>query len=223
MLQVRVREDASGGLEIYDEALAAGADRLQARWSDGTTLDLPLKRWLGAPAHGDESVLRRATGPALDIGCGPGRHLVALGQRGVEALGVDVSRAAVEIARRRGARAITGSIFDRLPGDRRWGTALLLDGNIGIGGAPRTLLRRVLPLLAPRGQVLVELDAPGVGSVDGVVRLAGATGWSDPFRWARVGVDDVDALAAATGYSVAEVWSTHGRWFGALRPARTAR
>ena len=49
------------------------------------------------------------------------------------------------------------SVFDRLPGERRWGTVLLLDGNIGIGGDPVRLLRRCADLVRPRGQVLAEV------------------------------------------------------------------
>ena len=36
----------------------------------------------------------------LDVGCGPGRHAHALGRRGVEVLGVDISRTFIDLARR---------------------------------------------------------------------------------------------------------------------------
>jgi hypothetical protein len=42
---------------------------------------------------------------------------------------------------------------------------LLLDGNIGIGGDPHRLLRRVRELLTPTGRLLVELDVDGVTAV----------------------------------------------------------
>lgn len=35
----------------------------------------------------------------LDVGCGPGRHAHALGRRGIDVLGVDISRRFVEVAR----------------------------------------------------------------------------------------------------------------------------
>lgn len=52
------------------------------------------------------------------------------------ALGIDVSEIAVAHARSRGATAIEASVFDRVPGAGRWGSAPLLDGNVGIGGCP---------------------------------------------------------------------------------------
>ncbi len=36
----------------------------------------------------------------LDVGCGPGRHAHALGRRGVEVLGVDISQTFIDLARR---------------------------------------------------------------------------------------------------------------------------
>ena len=52
-------------------------------------------------------------------------------------------------------------VFGPLPGEGRWDTALLADGNIGIGGDPVALLARVRELLAPEGRVVVDLAAPG--------------------------------------------------------------
>ena len=43
----------------------------------------------------------------------------------------------------RGVAAIRRNVFDALPGEGRWRTALLADGNIGIGGDPAALLRRL--------------------------------------------------------------------------------
>lgn len=209
------------GLEIYDEALSAPSSALRARWSDGTLLELPLGRWLGPPTSGDESVLGRVTGPVIDVGCGPGRHLVALQRRGIEALGVDISRTAIAIARGRGARAVAASIFDRLPAMATpMRTALVLDGNIGIGGDPDRLLRRIGGLLAPGGRVLVELDAPGTPSTSGVLRLEGRRLYSAPFPWARIAVDQFAATAGAAGYGIDETWSAERRWFAALSSRR---
>ena len=60
------------------------------------------------------------------------------------ALGIDVTPAArAAAARRRRRRVLRRCVFDRVPGEGRWRTALLLDGNIGIGGDP-------VALLAPR-------------------------------------------------------------------------
>jgi SAM-dependent methyltransferase len=192
------------------DALYTGVP-VMCRDARGELFPLPLTRWLGPAGAVDERVLDRAVGPVLDVGCGPGRHVSALARRGVLALGVDISPVAVRLARRRGAPAIQGSIFDRLPG--RWGSALLLDGNIGIGGRPTVLLRRVGELLAPGGRVLVELGAPGTGAVALRLRLEGAGRVGPWFDWARVGVDALDGPAVAAGLAVRDRWCDDGRWF----------
>ena len=200
---------------LYAEALAGDDASLVCRDAQGRSRRLPLRRWLGAAGAVDERVLERAVGPVLDVGCGPGRHISALARRGVLALGVDVSPAAVRLARARGATAIERSIFDRLPGAGTWGSALLLDGNIGIGGRPAALLERVAGLLAPGGRLLLELDPPGAGTVTRQLRLERGGTASEWFAWAHVGVDALDGHAAAAGLAVHDRWCDGGRWFAA--------
>ena len=61
----------------------------------------------------------------------------------------------------RGGAALRRDVFDTLPGEGRWETALLADGNVGIGGDPVALLRRLREVLDPRGRVVAEVAAPG--------------------------------------------------------------
>ena len=148
------------------EALdGAPAPHARLRLADGTLERLPLDRWLGPVDAADAEVLERAEGPVIDLGCGPGRHAAALRLAGTGALGVDLSPVAISIARRRGAAVLVGDLFTGVPHAGRWRTALLLDGNIGIGGAPGALLRRTRELLAPGGSALVELDPSGRADV----------------------------------------------------------
>jgi SAM-dependent methyltransferase len=203
---------------LYAEALGGGAP-LACRDEEGRVRRLPLTRWLGPAGAVDERVLERAVGPVLDVGCGPGRHVSSLARRGVLALGVDVSPVAVRLARARGATAIERSIFDRLPGAGTWGSALLLDGNVGIGGRPAALLRRVAGLLAPGGRLLLELEPPGGGSIAQRLRLERGETVSEWFAWARLAVDALDGPAAAAGLLVYDRWCDGGRWFAeAARP-----
>jgi SAM-dependent methyltransferase len=205
----------AGAVELYGASLD-GTGPLVLRDDAGRTRVLPLDTWLGAAGAVDERVLDRARGPVLDVGCGPGRHVHALARRGVLAVGVDVSPVAVALARRRGASVLEASIFDRLPGAGAWRTALLLDGNIGIGGRPDALLRRLVALLAAGGTVLVELDPPGAGVARGRVRLEAGATVSDWFAWAHVGAEAIAMPARAAGLRVAARWRDQGRWFAAL-------
>ena len=167
--------------------------------ADGTLIALDLSRWLAAADPHDEALLEGVAGPVLDVGCGPGRHSHALARRGVYSLGVDLSPVAVALAVGRGANAIVGDVFAELPGAGGWRTVLLLDGNIGIGGAPVRLLRRLAAVLAPDGTMLVELDAPGTPSGGFRARLEHGTQTSDWFGWARVATDAIASVAAGAG------------------------
>jgi SAM-dependent methyltransferase len=202
-------------LRVYANGLLHGA-RPHLRLHDGGVVPLPLDRYLGPADATDERLLEGIRGPVLDVGCGPGRHLHALAARGVFALGVDLSPVAVELARGRGARAVVGSIFDELPGSGSWRSALLLDGNIGIGGDPARLLARIGALLRQDGALLVELGPPATPTDSVTVRLESDDLLSSWFEWARVSASDVGGVASAGGFRVDERWSLAGRWFARL-------
>jgi SAM-dependent methyltransferase len=187
------------------------------RRADGRVEPLPLARWLAPVDAADAALLARVEGPVLDIGCGPGRHVAALTATGRPGLGIDLSPVAVEITRGRGGDAILGSVFDHVPDAGTWGTALLLDGNIGIGGRAAALLRRARELLAPGGAVLTELDPPGAWTGVTRVRLEAPGVVSEWFPWAHVAADRAREVAADAGLAPAWTLEAGGRWFAALR------
>jgi SAM-dependent methyltransferase len=207
-------------LALYEAGLeeCAGSGEpfgLHAVGDDGSRRRLPLERWLRRPEAGEEDLLDRAVGPVLDVGCGAGRHVIALRERGVEAVGIELSPRAAALAEARGAVVIAGSIFDRaLPCG--WATALLLDGNIGIGGDPTALLRRVADLLRGDGSVLVELEPPSSDSRPSRVRLEGRRESSDWIPWSFVGAEEISPIAAGAGLELSELWASEGRWFARL-------
>jgi SAM-dependent methyltransferase len=208
----------SSPLGFYADGLLAGAGRstLVARLADGTTLPVAMERYTSPADATDEQLLRDLSGPVLDVGCGPGRHLHALARRGVFALGVDLSPVAVQLACGGGGRAIVANIFDELPGAGSWRSALLLDGNIGIGGEPSRLLDRVRTLLSTGGEALVELEQPSATTVNTRARLESSRGSSAWFPWARVAAPDIDQIALVAGLQPQDSWSERGRWFARL-------
>jgi SAM-dependent methyltransferase len=136
--------------------------------------------------------LAAASGPVLDIGCGRGRYVHAAILGGHLALGIDVSETAVRIAQRHGLPVLCRSVFQELPGEGTWGTALLLDGNIGIGRDPVALLRRCAQLVRDGdGRILVETPR-GARTVE---RRA------------------LHGCAAAAGLVACREWSARGRSF----------
>jgi SAM-dependent methyltransferase len=198
--------------QLYERALAG--ERCWVRHRHGEVRSLPVERWLGgsrADAVFDRAVLEMCVGPVIDVGCGPGRLVAQLAKQGVCALGVDQSASAIELARRSGAPAVLCDIFTALPGIGRWRTALLIDGNIGIGGDPHRLLERVYRLLSTGGRCIVEFDTCVTGVRTAPVRLESADQVGPWFRWATVGLDSADQLARECGFEVGRVCAVGDR------------
>lgn len=205
------------GDDVYAGALRTGAGPLFLRRKDGWLLPLDLERWLADADAADEGVLARCRGAVLDIGCGPGRLVAALAGRGHRALGIDVSPVAVSHTVLRGGTALCRSVFDPLPGEARWTTALLLDGNIGIGGNPHALLTRTAQLLTPAGLLIAEAAPVEVEEHCEVRMYAGHGRLGAPFPWARLGPTALRAAARRAGWTVSGTWAAGGRHFVELR------
>lgn len=193
--------------------------RTVLRSEEGWIVPLASRRWHGPPTPEEEQVLHQVVGPALDVGCGPGRHVLALARMGVPSLGIDVSPLAVTTARGRGAAVLERCVFRPLPFHEAWRTVLLLDGNIGIGGCPTTLLRRVDQLLAPGGRALVEVDPPGTPTGRMQVRVERGSVRGPWFAWARVAACRLPEIARVAGLGVSLMWESNGRWFARLDQA----
>ncbi|WP_323793930.1 class I SAM-dependent methyltransferase [Nocardioides sp.] len=173
---------------------------------------LPMSEWTREADTHDHALLDLCEGATLDIGCGPGRLTAALASRSQVALGIDVVHEAVGQTRERGGSALRRDIYDELPGEGRWHTALLADGNVGIGGDPVALLRRVREVIDPRGRIVIEVEAPGVAHRTVWASLETDTSRSRPFRWSVVGLDDIEDIALQAGLEI-----THTRALGARR------
>ena len=185
---------------------------------EGRVLDLPVHRWFAAAGAAEQRALDHALGPALDIGCGPGRHLVALAQREVFALGIDISSELLDVARRQGVNVLERSVFDRVPGTGKWRSALLLDGNIGIGGDPVALLSRIAQLLTIDGRLIVEIEPFDAADQVIVVRAETPVAAGPWFRWTTVGPRRLAAIARTVEYEVVDLWDAEDRRFARLEP-----
>jgi SAM-dependent methyltransferase len=142
----------------------------------------------------------------LDVGCVPGRHAHALARRGIEVVGIDISRRFVDLAT---AAAPPGATFVRadaraLAYDREFDAAIsLCQGAFGLAGGPGAPLDADGDVLAGIARAL----RPG--------GLAAVSAFSAYFqvRWLEVG-DTFDA-AAGVNHEVTEVRDDAG----ALAPA----
>ncbi len=203
--------------EAFDAAFSG--ESAQVVRVDGTTQPLSTHLWQGEATLTDIVLfVEPCHGAALDIGCGPGRLAGAIASRGIEVLGIDTSPEAVRLTLTRGAMALCRDIFEPLPIGSRWSHVLLADGNVGMGGDPVRLLRRVRELLDENGTVLVELAPSGVVSGPEQLRLKVGDTISTPFTWSVLGVDDIEHVASAAGFLVMGVRTHDERVVATLRP-----
>jgi SAM-dependent methyltransferase len=204
-----------GGDEPYAMALRSdGRLTMQSDDQPEDRTEYDVARWRAAADAVDLSLFADVDGPVIDLGCGPGRMLVAARSIGVPALGVDLSAAAVRIARRSGAPVVHGSLFDTLPDEGRWDTAFLLDGNIGIGGDPETLLRRAAAIVREGGSVIVETSTDADADRRFLATVTDDGGRvSARFPWAVVGSRALVAAAGDTGLELHTCWTTADRTF----------
>ncbi|RDH76437.1 methyltransferase domain-containing protein [Mycolicibacterium moriokaense] len=205
---------------LYDRAL--DGERCWVRHDDGRLRQLPVRSWLGghhADRRFDNAVLQLCEGPTIDLGCGPGRLVARLIERGVPALGVDQSATAVGLARRSGAPALRRDVFEPLPGTGRWQTVLLADGNVGLGGDPWRVLRRASELLKRGGCCIAEFDSASNGVNAGWVRLESRRTIGPWFRWASVGIDCAAKLADDVGMALTAIHPIGSRVVASLAVA----
>ena len=139
--------------------------------------------------------------------------VAALTESGRSALGVDLSATAVETSRRRGALALRRDVTGPLPGEGRWGTVLLMDSNLGLGGDADMLLRRCRSLVAAGGLIICEADPePAVDQTHRVLLTSGTvTGSVAQTRWGPVQVQLTVANGKITHVSVIQYPNGNGR------------
>lgn len=204
--------------QLFDQAYTGAP--LQVEGASGASLQIDVPRWAGPADVVDLLVVSRCEPPVLDLGCGPGRLVRALTESGRSALGVDMSAAAVGTSLRHGGPALRARLEDPLPAEGRWGTVLLIDGNVGIGGDVPALLERCRQLMVPGGLLLCEVDTASQRHENQQIVLRSGHRISHPLGWSRIGAAALTAVAATLDLWVAEEWSAGGRTFVALRRAR---
>lgn len=92
----------------------------------------------------EEDALGRVGKRVLDIGCGPGRHLLDL-QEGRFAVGLDISAEILKVCRERGGRLLVRGSSSRLPFRASvFDTVLAMSNGLGISGGMDATKRMLL-------------------------------------------------------------------------------
>ena len=143
-----------------------------------------FEQWFGEeylhlyPHRGDEDAARLvrflerhgiggAGRSVLDLACGPGRHAEAIGRGGARIVGLDLSRALLFAARRRGIDPLVRGDMRRLPFRAAvFDVVLNLFTSFGYfesDGEHESVLREVARVLRPGGRFVLDfLNAPAV-------------------------------------------------------------
>ena len=206
----RIFDAAYAGTLIASSITPAGID-------SENPLTLDVSRWSGAADVVDMLVVARSEPPVIDLGCGPGRMVQALSESGRAALGVDMSSVAVGLSMARGGLALRRRIHQPLPAEGRWGTALLMDGNVGMGGDIATLLARCAQLVRPGGLVICEVDRVSGRHESRTVVLRTEDATSVALAWSRIGAAALLQAAKSLDLLLVEEWTAGERVFVALR------
>lgn len=137
-------------------------DACVLRRDDGLAEDVPemIASYFGPPEEQQLELLRGLSGRVLDVGCGVGRHVLWLQERGVEAVGIDHSPGAIAVARQRGCRQVhLGGVMDVEFPDDSFDAAIMFGNNAGIGGTIegcRAMFRRLARWVCPGGMLIAE-------------------------------------------------------------------
>ena len=113
----------------------------------------------------ERQAIQLAKGRVLDIGCGAGRFLLHLQQKGFEVIGIDSSKGAVKVCKLRGVKNVYLRSIDEIwkfkPG--RFDTVIMMGNNFGLFGGfkkAKRLLKHLHVITSAEGQIIAEAVDP---------------------------------------------------------------
>ena len=162
---LKYEEDAFG--RAYADVMQGGLGTITIERDDGCRDDMSVRSYFGPfdewAAH-QKQVIAHARGRVLDIGCGPGRHLLYLQQAGHQVVGIDNSPIAVEVARKRGAKDVRLMGLDDIgPELGMFDSVIMLGNNFGLVGDPanaKTFLDKIDRITSADAAILAEFHDP---------------------------------------------------------------
>ena len=162
-----------------------------------------------------EAVLGRAPRTVLDIGCGEGWLVRAVGAHGVRAIGVDVVPALIEQAARAGGGEFRIASYEDIASGALDVVADVVVANFALIGedSVSNLLRRAPLLLEPGGALIVQTVHPVVAGGDLPYQDGWRTGswagfsteFSDPAPWYFRTLESWVKLLVDSGFHIIEM------------------
>jgi SAM-dependent methyltransferase len=107
----------------------------------------------------DQSIIARASGKILDIGCGAGRHSLYLQEQGFDVLGIDSSPGCVSVASKQGVSNTQTLAIENLlqVHNPPFDSVLLLGANLGLLGSiskGRRILKSLASITSPAARII---------------------------------------------------------------------
>jgi SAM-dependent methyltransferase len=149
------------GRSLHDFLNGDVSAKILVHRDDGYTGDLPVSVFFRTPEDFsplEQAAMQLCRGDVLDVGAGAGCHSLALQERGIKVLAIDISRHAVDIMAKRGVKEVQCvNVFDFQ--QSQFDTLLLMMHGIGLvenlSGLDR-FLHHVPKLLKPNGQIVCD-------------------------------------------------------------------
>jgi len=183
----------------------------------------------------DRIAVRHCAGKVLDLGAGAGSHSLAIQDRGLDVISVDISAKAVEVISRRGCKnAKYGDIFDSYP--EPFDTVFVIL-NIGIvqnlNGLTR-FLKHLDTLMSENGRLITDSIDPrdsedesyrkytqakiakGRYLGERTLRIEYKNQISDWFEWAHIDPETLGQYVRKAGYSMERLVDDGKRYLGSV-------
>lgn len=236
---MRDREDAFG--HALDDYLRFGEGHEIIEREDGYIDAASVAPYFDPPARWsgyERRAMRYVRGRTLDVGCGAGRVMLVLQDRGHPVTGIDVSPLAVRVCVERGAKDARLLRFAKV--DASLGvfeTVAMMGNNFGLLGEPdaaRRLLRRLHRLMGPEGRIVAtsndvhrttdpahrdyQAENRRRGRMAGLIRLRiryrnRCTPW---FDYLMVSPEEMRTVVRGTGWQVRRIVSDGGAEYAAV-------
>jgi len=224
---------------LLDHHRSGRPKHVRALRADGVSFTIETREYFtleGQLEELDALALDRCHGRVLDVGAGAGRHSLALQERCLEVVAIDVSPVCTALCRERGVQDAQTFDVMTLRSEEPFGrfdSIFFGMQTIGVAGGLtplEELLRRLKNCLLPGGELIVDSSelreawegdlndrAATRGEIVLSTRYHGLRG--DPFPWLYLAEEDLSGCARNAGYEMETLARVEGgEYLAVLRP-----